>query len=44
MKRAFMFTPSISLFVECENEAQFDTAFGPLSPGGSVLIPSDNYG
>jgi len=44
MKRAFMFTPSISLFVECEKEAQFDTAFGQLSPGGSVLMPSNNYG
>ena len=40
----FSFTPSISLFVECENEAEFDAAFGQLSTGGAVLMPPDNYG
>ena len=43
-KHAFSFTPSISLFVECESEAEFDVAFGKLSTGGAVLMPVDNYG
>jgi predicted 3-demethylubiquinone-9 3-methyltransferase (glyoxalase superfamily) len=43
-KHAFSFTPSISLFVECESEAEFDMAFVKLSIGGAVLIPADNYG
>ncbi|WP_051974746.1 VOC family protein [Cupriavidus necator] len=36
--------PSLSLFVECESEAEFDKAFGWLSTGGMVLMPPDNYG
>ena len=44
VKHAFSFTPSVSLFVECETEAEFSAAFGRLSQGGSVLMPPDNYG
>jgi predicted 3-demethylubiquinone-9 3-methyltransferase (glyoxalase superfamily) len=44
MKHAFTFTPSVSLFVECESDAEFDTAFRELSTKGSVLMPPDNYG
>jgi predicted 3-demethylubiquinone-9 3-methyltransferase (glyoxalase superfamily) len=40
----FTFTPSMSLFVECEDEAELDAAFGALSAGGSVLMPPNNYG
>lgn len=40
----FSFTPSVSLFVECESEAEFDLAFDRLSAGGSVLMPPGNYG
>lgn len=43
-KHAFTFTPSISLFVECESEAELDTAFGQLSASGAVLMPPANYG
>jgi predicted 3-demethylubiquinone-9 3-methyltransferase (glyoxalase superfamily) len=43
-KHAFTFTPSISLFVECESEAELDSTFGKLSAGGTVLMPLDNYG
>jgi predicted 3-demethylubiquinone-9 3-methyltransferase (glyoxalase superfamily) len=43
-KHAFTFTPSISLFVECESEAELDMAFGQLSAGGAVLMPLDAYG
>ena len=41
---AFTFTPSISLFVEVESEAELASAFGRLSEGGKVLMPLDAYG
>jgi len=43
-KHQFTFTPSISLFVECENESELDKAFNILSAGGMVLMPLNNYG
>ena len=43
-KHQFTFTPSISLFVECENESELDEAFNKLSAGGLVLMPLNNYG
>ena len=43
-KHAFTFTPSVSLFVECESEAELDRAFDQLSAGGAVLMPPANYG
>jgi len=44
IKHDFTFTPLISLFVECESEAEFDTTFNQLSTNGAVLMPPDNYG
>lgn len=44
IKHAFTFTPSMSLFVNCESEAEFDGAFEKLSAGGNVLMPAGNYG
>jgi predicted 3-demethylubiquinone-9 3-methyltransferase (glyoxalase superfamily) len=44
IKHHFTFTPSISLFVECESEAELAEAFKQLSAGGTVLMPLDNYG
>lgn len=41
---AFTFTPSASLFVECEDEAELDRAFAVLSVGGELLMPPGNYG
>jgi len=41
---AFTFTPSVSLFVECEDEPEFDHAFARLSEGGAILMPPNNYG
>ena len=40
----FTFTPSISLFVECESETELERAFAQLADGGQVLMPLDNYG
>jgi predicted 3-demethylubiquinone-9 3-methyltransferase (glyoxalase superfamily) len=44
IKHAFTFTPSVSLFAECENEAELDSVFAQLSAGGAVLMPLGNYG
>jgi predicted 3-demethylubiquinone-9 3-methyltransferase (glyoxalase superfamily) len=44
IKHAFTFTPSVSLFVECADEAELDRAFAALSEGGAVLMPPGNYG
>lgn len=43
-KHQFTFTPSISLFVECENEVELETLFGQLSKNGQVLMPLGDYG
>jgi len=43
-QHAFTFTPSVSLFVECEDEAELDRAFAALSAGGAVMMPPGNYG
>lgn len=40
----FTFTPSISLFVECDSEAELNTAFASLEEGGQVLMPLGDYG
>ena len=40
----FNFTPSMSLYVECETEAEIEEAFNCLAEGGSELMPLDNYG
>ncbi len=44
IKHAFTFTPAISLFVECESEAELDAVFSRLSEGGAVLMPVGDYG
>lgn len=44
MKHNFTFTPSMSMFVDCANEAQLDELFEKLSTGGNVMMPVDNYG
>jgi predicted 3-demethylubiquinone-9 3-methyltransferase (glyoxalase superfamily) len=44
VKHQFTFTPSISLFVDCESEAELEKVFSQLSTGGQVLMPLDNYG
>ncbi len=41
---AFNFTPSISLFVECETEEEIDRLHDALSEGGKELMPLGNYG
>jgi predicted 3-demethylubiquinone-9 3-methyltransferase (glyoxalase superfamily) len=40
----FDFTPSISFFLDCDDEAEFDRLFAALGEGGQVLMPPANYG
>lgn len=44
VKHAFEFTPSSSLFIECESESELERLFAALSENGRVLMPLDNYG
>ncbi|WP_202914561.1 VOC family protein [Paenibacillus antri] len=38
-QHAFTFTPSISLFVECDSEAEIDRLYASLTDGGAALMP-----
>lgn len=40
----FSFTPAISIYVQCDNEAEIETLFTKLSEAGGVMMPLDNYG
>jgi predicted 3-demethylubiquinone-9 3-methyltransferase (glyoxalase superfamily) len=44
IKHAFTFTPSMSLFVDCESEAELEATFTRLADGGNVLMPLADYG
>lgn len=44
VRHDFDFTPSISLFIECDDEAEFDRLAAALSDGGQMLMPPGNYG
>lgn len=41
---AFDFTPSMSLFLECDSESELDRLFAAFSEDGKVLMPLGNYG
>ncbi|MCG7409951.1 VOC family protein [Paenibacillus sp. ACRRX] len=43
VKHGFTFTPAISLYVNCDTEAEIDRVFAALSEGGSVLMPLGAY-
>ena len=44
IRHGFTFTPSVSLFVDCEDEAEVDRAFAELSAGGTVLMGLADHG
>jgi predicted 3-demethylubiquinone-9 3-methyltransferase (glyoxalase superfamily) len=44
MKHAFTFTPSISLYVTCLDEADLDRLVAILGEGGGQLMPPGDYG
>jgi len=43
-KHDFTFTPSMSLFVQCEDEAEIDRLYAALAEQGAALMPLGNYG
>lgn len=44
IKHSFTFTPSLSLFVDLESDADLERVFAQLASDGQVLMPLDNYG
>jgi predicted 3-demethylubiquinone-9 3-methyltransferase (glyoxalase superfamily) len=44
VKHDFTFTPSISIFLDCESEEELQRLFAVLSDGGTVFMPLANYG
>ena len=40
----FTFTPSSSIFVDCDDEAQLRAMADALGDGGAVMMPLDDYG
>ncbi|MBD3897248.1 VOC family protein [Halomonas sp. ML-15] len=40
----FTFTPSMSLFVECESLGEFERLLEQLAEQGETLMPPDDYG
>jgi predicted 3-demethylubiquinone-9 3-methyltransferase (glyoxalase superfamily) len=44
VKHAFTFTPAISLFVDCADEAELDRLYAALIEGGAALMPLGSYG
>lgn len=44
VKHEFTFTPAISLFVQCDNEAEITRLYAALAEGGAELMPLGNYG
>ena len=43
-KHAFTFTPAVSLFVQCADEAELDRLYAALAEQGTELMPLGNYG
>ena len=41
---AFNFTPSVSVFVQCETEEEINTLFNQLVEGGFAMMALGNYG
>jgi predicted 3-demethylubiquinone-9 3-methyltransferase (glyoxalase superfamily) len=44
VKHGFTFTASMSIYVECESDAEFASVYEQLSANGQVFMPPDNYG
>jgi predicted 3-demethylubiquinone-9 3-methyltransferase (glyoxalase superfamily) len=43
-QHGFTFTPSVSLFVQCVDEAEIDRLYAALSDQGTELMPLDDHG
>lgn len=40
----FTFTPAMSLYVQCDSEAEIDRLYTALAEGGQALMPLGGYG
>ncbi|MDD1502384.1 MULTISPECIES: VOC family protein [unclassified Lysinibacillus] len=40
----FTFTPSTSIFMECESEEEIESLVAQILEGGQALMPLNNYG
>ncbi|TMP88742.1 VOC family protein [Pseudoalteromonas ruthenica] len=43
LNHPFSFTPSISLYIECQSLSEIESLFRTLAEGGTELMPLDNY-
>ena len=43
VKHAFGFTPSVSMFVDCESAAEVEALYAKLAEGGQTLMPLNAY-
>ncbi len=44
VKHGFTFTPAVSLFVRCDDEAEIDRLYAALAEQGTELMPLGSYG
>lgn len=44
IKHEFSFTPSFSIYITCDTEAELDELYQRLLDGGQALMPLDDYG
>ena len=44
IKHDWGFTPAISIFVDCESEAELERLYSALAADGKILMPLDNWG
>ena len=44
IEHQFTFTPSFSIFVDCDTEEELTNLYEKLLEGGQALMPLDNYG
>ena len=44
VEHGFSFTPSVSLFVQCESEEEITRLYNALIEGGEAAMPLGNYG
>ncbi|MGW5373019.1 VOC family protein [Streptomyces sp. NPDC004009] len=44
VKHGFTFTPAVSLFVQCADEAEIDRLYAALAEQGSALMPLGDHG
>src|SRR5262245_51345585 len=44
VRHQFDFTPSMSIFVRCEDAQQVRLLFDRIASGGAVMMPVDDYG